>query len=257
MKWLGGKPVLGYDVDPEQGGLKINVEEAQHVRLIFQWIAEAKSAEDVLGALSRRGWTTKRWISRSGREHPGRAFQVSDLVRLAQNVTYLGKVRDAEQIYPGEHVGIVAAELWERANAAVNRWRMSVQGTGRNRSEKHTLEGNAEVAGQSAMPRLSRLLALALKMEQMIREGTVKNYSELAHLGQVSAARITQVMNLLRLAPDIQEEILFGNTPEDRLHEAAIRKISGVVLWSEQRDRWHEHLLAPPVQKHRLLRPDS
>jgi len=98
--------------------------------------------------------------------------------------------------------------------------------------------------------RISRLLALALKMEQMIQEGTVKNYSGLAHLGQVSRARITQVMNLLQLAPDIQEEILLGNTPEDRLRESAIRKLSGVVLWSEQRDRWHALLRAaskPPA----------
>ena len=90
------------------------------------------------------------------------------------------------------------------------------------------------------MPRLSRLLALALKMEQMIQEGTVKNYSELAHLGQVSAARISQVMNLLHLAPDIQEEILLANTPKDWLRESAVRKLSGVVLWSEQRHRWHK-----------------
>src|SRR6266700_6775254 len=94
------------------------------------------------------------------------------------------------------------------------------------------------------VPRISRLLALALKMEQMIQEGTVKNYSELAHLGQVSRARITQFMNLLQLAPDIQEEILLGNTPEDRLRESAIRKLSGVVLWSEQRDRWRALLRA-------------
>ena len=72
----------------------------------------------------------------------------------------------------------------------------------------------------------------------MIEEGTVKNYSELAYLCQVSRARITQVMNLLQLAPDIQEMILFSKTPDDRLREAAIRKLSGVVLWSERRERW-------------------
>src|SRR6266852_239576 len=89
-KWLGGKPVLGYDVGPEGGGLKINAEEAQGVRWIFQWIAEANSVADVLGEISQRGWATKRWISRSGRQHPGRAFQESDLVRLVENVTYVG-----------------------------------------------------------------------------------------------------------------------------------------------------------------------
>jgi hypothetical protein len=51
-------------------------------------------------------------------------------------------------------------------------------------------------------------------------------------------------MNLLQLAPDIQEEILLGNTPEDRLRESAIRKLSGVILWSEQRDCWYALLRA-------------
>ena len=88
------------------------------------------------------------------------------------------------------------------------------------------------------------MLALALKMEQMIQEGTVRNYTELAHLGQVSRARVTQVMNLLQLAPDIQEEILVGNLPEDWLRESAIRKLSGVILWSEQRDRWRQMVRA-------------
>jgi DNA invertase Pin-like site-specific DNA recombinase len=256
-RWLGGQPILGYDVDPECGGLKINAGEAQRIRWIFQWIAEGKSAREVLGLLSTRGWTTKQWISRSGRQHPGRAFEESDLVRLVQNVTYLGRLRDAEQTYKGEHAGIVDAELWERANAAIKRWRTSVGGECPNRSQSSTVECEAAVAEPPSVPRISRLLALALKMEQMIQEGTAKNYCELAHLGHVSAARITQVMNLLHLAPDIQEEILAGNMPEDRLRESVVRKLSTVILWSEQRDRWHSLLRAVSIQKQPAFRPSS
>ena len=106
-KWLGGRPILGYDVDLTGGGLKINAEEAQRVRGIFQWMAEANSVAEVLGEISRRGWATKQWISRSGRQHPGRAFQESDLIRLVENVTYVGKLRDGTQVYPGEHAAIV------------------------------------------------------------------------------------------------------------------------------------------------------
>src|SRR5229473_2308381 len=212
-KWLGGQPILGYDIDPERGGLKINAGEAQRVGFIFQQIADGKSAEQVTEGLSRRGWSTKQWVSRSGREHPGRAFEVSDLVRLVQNVTYVGKVRDGEQLYPGEQPGIIDAELWERANGYIKRGRMPAQEQGRNSSPNRHAERKPEVPGPPSVPRTSRLLALALKMEQMIQEGTVKNYGELAHLGQVSAARITQVMNLLHLAPDLQEEILVGRTP--------------------------------------------
>src|SRR5216684_1611960 len=173
---------------------------------------------------------------------------------MVQNVTYAGKVRDGEQLYEGEHAGIVNAELWERANAAVKRWRAPARPNEPNRSQNAAVERESEGAGPGSVPRMSRLLALALKMEQMIQEGTVKNHTELAHLGQVSAARITQVMNLLHLAPDIQEEILVGRTPEDGLRESAVRKLSAVVLWSEQRDRWRELLAAASVQTQPALR---
>ena len=59
------------------------------------------------------------------------------------------------------------------------------------------------------VPRIARLMALALRFEQLVRTGAVRDYAELARLGQVSRARLTQIMNLLHLAPDIQEAILF------------------------------------------------
>ena len=59
------------------------------------------------------------------------------------------------------------------------------------------------------IPRISKLMALALHFERLIKEGEVANQAEIARLGQVSRARVTQIMNLLLLAPDIQEEILF------------------------------------------------
>ena len=60
------------------------------------------------------------------------------------------------------------------------------------------------------LPRVTRLMALAIKFEGLIREGVVRDYADLARLGHVTqGARMTQIMNLLLLAPDIQEEILF------------------------------------------------
>src|SRR5207245_5552782 len=153
------------DIDAERRGLKINAGEAQRVGFIFQQIAEGKSAEQVLEGLSRRGWSTKQWVSRSGREHPGRAFEVSDLVRLVQNVMYVGKVRDGEQIYPAEHAGIIDVELWERANAAVNHWRTAARTAWRKRSQTSTVARAVQAARTSSVSRVSRLLALALQME--------------------------------------------------------------------------------------------
>jgi len=59
------------------------------------------------------------------------------------------------------------------------------------------------------IPRVSRLMALAIHFDGLIRQGLVKDYADLARLGGVSRARITQIMNLLNLPPTEQEELLF------------------------------------------------
>jgi hypothetical protein len=64
-------------------------------------------------------------------------------------------------------------------------------------------------AGVGRVPRISRLMALAIRFDDLLRRGQVKDYAELARLGHVTRARATQIMNLLNLAPDIQEALLF------------------------------------------------
>ena len=81
------------------------------------------------------------------------------------------------------------------------------------------------------VPRLSRLMALAIHMQ------------DLAQLAHVSRARITQIMNLLNLAPDIQQEILFlpptdgGRSP---IRERMVRPIAALIDWRKQRRMWRE-----------------
>jgi hypothetical protein len=58
-------------------------------------------------------------------------------------------------------------------------------------------------------PRIACLLALAYRFDELVRSGAVRDYAELARLGHVTRARVTQIMNLLNLAPDIQEDILW------------------------------------------------
>jgi hypothetical protein len=59
------------------------------------------------------------------------------------------------------------------------------------------------------IPRIARLMALAIRFDGLLRQETVRDYAELARLGKVTRARMTQIMKLLDLAPDIQEQILF------------------------------------------------
>jgi len=93
------------------------------------------------------------------------------------------------------------------------------------------------------LPRVTRLMALAIKFEGMIRDGIVTDYADLASVGLVTRARMTQIMNLLNLAPDIQEEILF--LPErtqgrETIAERNLRPLTRIVSWGRQRKLWSQ-----------------
>jgi hypothetical protein len=84
------------------------------------------------------------------------------------------------------------------------------------------------------IPRIARLVALAIRFEGLLREGTIRDYAELARRGHVTRARMTQIMKLLHLAPDIQEQILFL-PPILNLNERILRPIVRQIDWDEQR----------------------
>ena len=79
-------------------------------------------------------------------------------------------------------------------------------------------------------------MALAIKFQDMVDRGEVRDYADLARLGYVTRARLTQIMNLLLLAPDIQELILFG--AQSNRGERSLRAVSAEVFWSDQRRRY-------------------
>ena len=91
------------------------------------------------------------------------------------------------------------------------------------------------------VPRLARLMALALRLEKLLATGLVKDSRTLARLGHVSPARISQIMSLLHLAPDIQEALLFRTRPEhgrDCLGLRHVLPLTKVLDWHQQRRLW-------------------
>jgi len=95
--------------------------------------------------------------------------------------------------------------------------------------------------GKGNIPRVSKLLALAIRFEKLVKRGDIQDYADLARLGYVTRARITQIMNLLNLAPDIQEDILFlPNTMKGRdpILEKDLRPVAAVSHWNRQRKMW-------------------
>jgi hypothetical protein len=98
-----------------------------------------------------------------------------------------------------------------------------------------------QVVPEGRVPRISKLVALALRFDELIRTGRCPTLAELAELTMVTQPRITQVMNLLHLAPDILEELLFLPrvlAGRDPIHEKMLRRVCTEVSFGRQRRLW-------------------
>ena len=85
-QWLGGTPVLGYEVDPQGGRLVVNPAEAERVREIFAISAGSTSLAAAQKELHARGILTKDWTSKSSKHHRGCGFTRSRLEALLRNI---------------------------------------------------------------------------------------------------------------------------------------------------------------------------
>ena len=113
---------------------------------------------------------------------------------------------------------------------------VSFQRGPRKRNERGEREAKSP-NGSDRVPRVSRLMALAIRSDQLIGDGVVTDQAELARLGPVTRARLTQITNLLCLAPDLQEQILSLPATEhghDVTNEKQLRPIAAVSDWQKQ-----------------------
>lgn len=91
------------------------------------------------------------------------------------------------------------------------------------------------------LPRITQVLALAIHLEDMIRRGEAKDYADVGRLTCLCRERISQIVRLNYLAPDIQVELLYlppttsGKFP---ISETAARKIANLLAWDDQRRAW-------------------
>jgi hypothetical protein len=132
--------------------------------------------------------------------------------------------------------GISVKRQFHVRRGQFNRWQV-----------RHRTKPNIAAA---RVPRISRLMALAIRFDQLVCDGVVADQAELARLGHVSRARLTQIMNLLQLAPDIQESLLFLPTTtcgREQVTERDMRPIIAIAGWSQQRKIWRRRV-PPPTQ---------
>jgi hypothetical protein len=128
------------------------------------------------------------------------------------------------------------------ANGLALEWTLERRGTRRAQgSATGTVAAGCVPTGK--LPRVARLMALAIKLQEMVDRREVSHYAEIAQLGHVTRARMSQLMALLLLAPDIQESLLFlppTKQGRDPVSERSIRSLAATPSWRRQRKLWHE-----------------
>jgi hypothetical protein len=100
-----------------------------------------------------------------------------------------------------------------------------------------------EQSREGRLPRVTQALALAIHFENMVRIGDAADYADVARMNCLSRERVSQIVRLVYLAPDIQTEVLFlpptvtGRYP---ISEVAARKIANLLSWKDQREAWRQ-----------------
>lgn len=121
--------------------------------------------------------------------------------------------------------------------------RLHIERSGRGASKRLVPGATPVEHAAGRVPRVAKLMALALRFDELVRSGQVADYAELARLGHVTRARISQISNLTLLAPDIIEALLhlpLVARGRDPIHLAQLQPIAAEVAWARQRELWQK-----------------
>ena len=132
-KWIGGHPVLGYDIDSKGGRIIVNPAEAEQVRTLFGLYLAKGSTLPVLQETQRVGLVSKRWTTEEGKVRGGKAFTRGSLHATLTNVLYTGMVNHKGVQYAGEHERIIDQETWDKVHENLRRNGTTKGATVRNR----------------------------------------------------------------------------------------------------------------------------
>lgn len=110
--WMGGTPMLGYDVKNRQ--LVINENEAATVRYIFGRYLELKGVKRLKQDLDKKNIKSKSWITVAGKQRHGQSYGYGALHYLLSNPIYAGYIRHKNEIHEGAHEAIIPRDKWQQ-----------------------------------------------------------------------------------------------------------------------------------------------
>lgn len=136
--WMGGHPMLGYDIVDRQ--LVVNKAEAESIRYIFDRYLELKTIRRLQADLEAKGITSKTWTSRAGRVHVGKSYGYGALHHLLSNPVYAGCIRHRGEIHEGQHEAIIPKEKWQQVQGLMQSNAVAPRGH-KKQSMKNILKG--------------------------------------------------------------------------------------------------------------------
>jgi DNA invertase Pin-like site-specific DNA recombinase len=164
-------------------------------------------------------------------------------------------IRQMEQVFGGEAAATLKAQVERVIYNAVTR-EVTIM-LGNQEQIKYVLPvpvrpgvrtAVVETVEEGRVPRVSRLMALAIKIQASVTAGDASSYAEVARQGRVTPSRLSQILSLTNLAPSIQEALLFlprTTSGRDQVTEKSLRQIAREVDWAGQRKMFQKLLAAP------------
>jgi len=125
----GGYPRLGYDIDEENKGLKLNKEEAPVVKEIFNVFLQEGSLSRAAIYLNNNGYRTKEWTTRKGIRRGGSRFNKMNLSNLLHDPIFIGKIKQKGKVYEGVHEATLDEDTWNQVQDLLNSNRRQRQAT--------------------------------------------------------------------------------------------------------------------------------
>jgi site-specific DNA recombinase len=221
-KWIGGYPMLGYDVAPKGGSIIVNAAEASRVCEIFELYLELGSLIPVLDELDRRGWGMKTWTTRKGITRTASRFSKTTLHTLLTNVIYTGKVKFEAKLLKGEHERIVDDDIFERVQERLTR--NNTKGDRRVRNKHGALLKGLVSCGSCGSPMIHSYVQKATTRYRYYvcanahRRGWNKCETRSVSAPELEGAVVNQIRNIAR-EPAILSEVLKKLEESRETHE--------------------------------------
>lgn len=128
-KYMGGQPVLGYDVIDKK--LIVNENEKYQVQKIYDFYLNNSSLSKIMDTINDWGWTTKQWKTKRGRLAGGKPFNKQVLYTILKNPLYIGEIRHNDKIYDGEHEAIISQDIYDKVQSLLKKNNINQSNTNR------------------------------------------------------------------------------------------------------------------------------